>query len=212
MSRVILAAVLLTLAGSPLVASAQPPPTTLVILVDDLRDPADDWTAARATAALAAVDEALGWWAARLPDAPPPPRRPEVSTRQVEPALLGDPRRWLPPPTRDLVIYVVSTPPGSPLQLFDGHSGYGPARQAVALERPILGPLAALLAHEIGHAWYGLTHPADDADQLDIMGTAYRLAYAAPTVGCESLAQLGRPCARVALPLLAGPQPGFTAP
>lgn len=195
------AILILALAG-PALTLAQRDPTTLVILVDDLRDPADDWTAARATVALAAVDEALAWWAARLPDQPPPPRRPEVSTRQVEPYLLSDPRRWLPPPTGDLVVYVVSTPPGSPLQLFDGHSGFGPERQAVALERPMLGPLAALLAHEIGHAWYGLGHPDVDAEQLDIMGTAYRTAYTMGTVGCASLAALGRPCARVALALL----------
>jgi hypothetical protein len=57
---------------------------------------------------------------------------------------------------------------------------------------------AATIAHELGHVVYRLPHAYGDED---IMSLAPIAAYARQWVGCTSLARLGRPCARVWLPL-----------
>lgn len=59
---------------------------------------------------------------------------------------------------------------------------------------------AAVVAHEIGHAIFGLPHQYQDAG--DIMGLFPPAAYMNHTIGCSSLAALGYPCTQVYLPIL----------
>jgi len=71
---------------------------------------------------------------------------------------------------------------------------------AVLIGLPGEHGLAALIAHELGHAAMGLPdlYPAD---QWDIM-SAPAWAYNSNFVGCRSLAALGSPCTRSYLPLI----------
>lgn len=58
----------------------------------------------------------------------------------------------------------------------------------------------ATIAHELGHVLYDLPHQYQDAE--DIMGLVPLAAYERHMIGCSSLAQLGRPCQHLALPLI----------
>lgn len=62
------------------------------------------------------------------------------------------------------------------------------------------GGLAAITAHELGHVVYGLAD-LDAPCSRDIMCKPSE-AYARRTLGCISLAALGRPCSQVWLPVV----------
>lgn len=59
---------------------------------------------------------------------------------------------------------------------------------------------AATMAHELGHVVYGLPHQYQASN--DVMGLDPLTAYQRRSIGCASLAELGRPCARIYLPLV----------
>lgn len=192
----------LSLLGGP---PSQPGATVVALLsearltlIDSTLTDADDWTPARAAAATAAVEAARAWWAQRLGEPAPAPL-PTPALRPVDNPYI--PALWMPPADGTLQIYVVAHRPGADLGLVGGHSGLAWPGRIVALEQPRYGPLAPLVAHEIGHAVYRL--PDLDSDATDIMARGYQIAYRRGVVGCTSLAALGRPCQRVGLPLLA---------
>lgn len=56
-----------------------------------------------------------------------------------------------------------------------------------------------IYAHEFGHTLYGLT---DKPDIYDIMDSFPMLAYDRHMIGCGSLAELGKPCTTIALPMV----------
>jgi len=60
--------------------------------------------------------------------------------------------------------------------------------------------LAATLAHELGHAVFGLVDLI--GDPVDIMSPALVSAYQAGVIGCRSRAALGAPCLAIYLPLV----------
>lgn len=174
---------MIALLAALLWAPLSPPPAAVpVVLVGD------GWTPAREAAAVAEARAALAWWG----------EAPALDVRRLDVAEPYAPETWL-PATGDGAIYLVAREPGGPL-LSGGHSGRARRGLAVALETPALGPLAALIAHEWGHAAHGL--PDLDGAEADIMAGGYRTAYAMGRVGCRSLKALGRPCGRVWLPLV----------
>ncbi len=103
-----------------------------------------------------------------------------------------------------------SAPPTVTLFMLDTDRPLGGDRPAFAMTRMDVGViwsvrgegdwLAAILAHEIGHAAYRLPEQYQDAD--DIMGLAPIWAYQQRHIGCASLAILGHPCMQVWLPMI----------
>jgi len=168
------------------------PPTLLVVLIHDAADPADDWTDARSQAALRQARNALAWWEAQTGDAAP--ILGPVIVQGV--AAPFDRASWM---DTTPGIFIVARAGGGPT-LARGRSGWakpGGWRLAV-LETPAAEwvPLAALIAHEWGHAAYKLPDILTDGD---IMGPGYPGAYAAGRVGCASLQTLGGGCVYVPL-------------
>jgi hypothetical protein len=69
------------------------------------------------------------------------------------------------------------------------------------------GEIASLIAHEFGHALYDLEDlyiqpRKTPAGTLDIMDYTVGIAFQQKTIGCTSLAALGKPCAQVYLPVV----------
>lgn len=62
---------------------------------------------------------------------------------------------------------------------------------------------AATYAHEYGHAFYNLPHQYQSA--YDIMGLDPYPAYQRHTIGCASLAVLGKPCTQIFIPIVNNP-------
>lgn len=145
-------------------------------------------TAADAARITAHVEAALAWWSARGPD------------RLTLAAVAAESGPWLPgemDPDPVPTIYAVGDP---------GTDAYALHRRGWAYIASGLPDeeWPHTVAHELGHLLYDLNDlylTRDCGRTLDIM-CASRTAYDAGTIGCVSLAALGRPCQRTYLPLL----------
>jgi hypothetical protein len=188
---------LLSLAARPTTAAPLASTHTRLILVHGAKSTADDWTPERIEAVQTQAERARAWWADRLDEPAPPPL---ASVTQLSVADLHAWEGWLPPAVAgELAIYVVANQQFETLAGTD--PGLGVPGRLIVIEQLAPGPLAALIAHEIGHAHYDIRDL--HTSEVDIMAQAYRTAYATDHVGCQSLAALGRPCSLVSLPLLA---------
>lgn len=159
------------------------------------------WTSGRAAAATAEAEAALAWWSLRTGGAAPTLSAPVF----VETPTPYDRTTYM--RTDAPGLYIVARVAGGPT-LPNGRSGWARPGgfRLVVLETPTRpdAPLAALVAHEWGHAAYGLP---DTEARGDIMGPDYPQAYAQGRVGCGSLRALGGGC--VWLPVAQSEAPRF---
>jgi hypothetical protein len=198
MHSIVIAALVLSLA-----APADPPRPIHIVYVEP---PGAVWTAEERAVARAGVQASLDFWQEL---APAPIALAITSERTI--TTTGDiyaQLSWSRPYWQ---------PPGLTLFVIDGDQwllGTSLAQSQTPLGliwalRSSGDDFAATIAHELGHVAYGLPHQYQDGG--DIMGMTPTAAYQARTIGCASLAQLGRPCAAVWLPLIVSPQPGAQA-
>lgn len=59
---------------------------------------------------------------------------------------------------------------------------------------------ASTYAHEFGHYYFALAHQYQES--IDIMSLAPEVAYQRNFIGCASLAELGKPCDKVHIPII----------
>lgn len=146
------------------------------------------WTTGRAEVAQNEARAALAWWSLRTGDATPTLSAPVF----IETPTPYDRTTYM--RTDAPGLYIVARAAGE-ATLPNGRSGWARPNglRLIVLETPVRADatLAALTAHEWGHAAYGL--PDTEAGG-DIMGPDYPQAYAQGRVGCESLQRLGGVC------------------
>lgn len=157
-----------------MLALALEPQPSLVILTPEGREPGDR------AAILSAYTSARAWWGFDK-------STPLVSIQAMPPDALSSPPVY----TEGTVVVIDS----QDLLLGKYRGLAAPGRIWV-----VSGAfhLEAVLAHEMGHAYFGLEH-WPDCIGIDIM-CAPDAAYPLHSIGCRSLAALGRPCAHVYLP------------
>jgi hypothetical protein len=194
----IIAALLLSLTPP-----ADPPRPIHIVYVEP---PGAVWTAQERTEARAGVLAALDFWQ-QLAPAPIPlaitSERTITTTGDIYAQLTWSRPYW--------------QPPGLTVFLIDGNAwilGTSLAQSQTPLGliwalRASGDDFAATIAHELGHVVYELPHQYQDGN--DIMGFAVTAAYQAGRIGCASLAELGRPCVSVWLPLIVSPRPAGQA-
>lgn len=157
------------------------------------------WSTEERTEARRSIEAALDFWQqlAPAPVALEIASEQIISTTEVVTAQLEWSRPYfLGPPA--LTIFLIDTT--DPLL----GSSWAQSQTPLGLIWAIKGSgghFAATMAHELGHVVYGLPHAFGETD---IMGLDPHPAYDARTIGCESMARLGRPCARLWLPVVAG--------
>lgn len=189
---------------SPAHAAPAPMPARLLLI----ESPGEAFSPAQAQEVSDAAQDALDWWAALAPEPVP------VVITEERTITADDPFRdlaWLDP-------YLVDDDPGLTIVIVanarrrlvfaNRFAGWAlPTPRVVGAVAASVSGLPATLAHELGHALYGLP------DRYRTPGACYHpdimcqpaAAYRARVVGCASLASLGAPCTRVALPRIHAP-------
>lgn len=182
-----LAAVVLVLACSlPTQIQAARPPLHLVYV----EPPGAVWSLQERADARQGIEAALAFWQALAPTPAPAPLfiiDERTITGTVDDVL---PR----PSEAGLTIFVIDST--APLL---GNYWALAAPGVIWALRGDGDHFAATIAHELGHAVYGLPHAYGD---IDIMALDPMPAYAAHTIGCTTLARLGRPCTHLWLPVV----------
>ena len=153
-------------------------------------------TVAEQTAARAGVQAAIDYWQALAPSPVPlaiASERTITATGDVTAGFEWSRAYW----TNGITIFVIDT--DRPLL----GAYLAQSQTALGLIWAVRGSgdtFAATMAHELGHVVYGLPHQYQAA--IDIMGLDPTPAYQRRTIGCATLARLGRPCVAVWLPLV----------
>jgi hypothetical protein len=190
-------ALLIAICAAPAAASQQARPIHIIYV----EPPGAVWTAEEQAAARASVQRALDFWQ-HLAPAPLPlsiaSARLITSTDDIYDQFDWSRPYFAGPPDLTLFLIDGATP------LLGQYTGQSQTPLGLIWVLYSGGAdVEATLAHELGHVVYGLPHQYEE--KVDIMGLAPLIAYQVPTIGCASLAALGRPCARVWLPLIALP-------
>jgi hypothetical protein len=192
-----IAALLILALSLPAAPAPAPTPVRVVFVATD----EGGYTSEQQADILARMERALAFWSDRAPT--PIATQVEAAGTLAAPADLT---LWVADltPHSDATVYVVNNEAtGLPLP----GGSYGAAsyayRFALVTSRAPLGA-EAVLAHELGHLLYDLDHVCPRDGGSDIMCNhvgAYRLG----KLGCGTLGQLGRPCQRVGLAMIAEP-------
>lgn len=170
-----------------LLPPAAPPTPVRVVLVGA-------FTPAEQAEAVSRVERAVAFWEARAPQ----PAGAVVVTPPVLAVLPDSYPAWL----ADLgfhdeyTVYILNTPP-YPFGPVHWHANFAQRYTVTTYNHPV--STEATLAHEIGHLLYNLPdlYPCGETDIMCNPASAYP-----DRLGCATLAHLGAPCQRVALPLL----------
>lgn len=186
-----------------LVAFLPPPKMTRAITVVFVEPPGEQFTGTMQAQAYADTAQALAWWEALSPT---PTTLRITATRTM--TVTSDVYATLPYFSGDLTIVIIDNQQSA--RLLDDRAR-GLANPSAGMVWVVHGTggisLQADIAHELGHAVYGLPDRYQTPGAcvaMDIMCFRHDQAYAAHWIGCGSLADLGAPCRATYLPIAGG--------
>lgn len=174
-----------------IIALLSPAPIDRTVTVVFVEPIGEQLTADEQHEALTAIRDAAAWWEALSPI----PTQLRIGATLFV-TTTEDAFAPLPMAQSDgLTIAVIDNTNSQ--HLFPGGAG----GLALAGRIWLIDTTPALIAHEIGHAVYGLLHPTD-CTRIDLMCYTMQLAYGQRFIGCQSRAALGYPCRSTYLPFM----------
>jgi hypothetical protein len=191
MNAIILAMLLFTL-----LPAGEPPMPVDIIFVNTLEGSFDEGRKAELRQAVA---DAFQYWQDRAPQPVPFALRDErtIYRENVQTVVWFRGLLTFDNPAAEIYI-VYNDVSGSPIAGTYGEA-YPYYRAAIVVSRYHGDQVMALIAHELGHVLYQL--PEAPCDAIDIMCEPIP-AVERGALGCATLAELGRECYRVGLPLV----------